>query len=84
MHERILKTFYHRGRRTITAWTVSELARRTGMDEGTLSIELRAMSHRGLTRGQESRGLPTIWQLTAEGKEIVRRIMEAEAMARSV
>ncbi len=84
MSELILKTFYHRGRRTITAWTVAELARRTGMDADTLTIELVTMSRRGLTRGQQSRGQPTIWQLTAEGKDIVRRIIEAEAMARSV
>ena len=84
MTERIVKAFYHRGRRLPLPWTVAELERRTGIDAEQLANALIGLSIKGIARGVVSKRQPTTWELTGQGKIILRRIMEAEALARSV
>ncbi len=84
MTERIIKAFYHRGRRLPLPWTVAELSRRTGIAPEALGNLLTGLSAKGMASGLHSGNHPTTWELTPQGKDTLRRIMEAEAMARSV
>lgn len=91
MSERILKAFYHRGRRTFVCWTLEELSKRTSTAPDDLLPLLRGLAQKQFVRGLKGhvrdhvRGVdPTTWELTPAGKAQAAQIIHAEAMARSV
>ena len=86
MIERVLKAFWHKGRRTTVAWTSLELERRTGLDWDDLQGQLQALAQKGWARGfkPSNRADRSTWELTPAGKAQAEQIIRAEALARSV
>lgn len=85
MTERVLKAFWHRGRRMAVAWTTAELERRTGLCFERLNVELRTLSRKGWATGHKAnhRYDRATWELTPAGKAEAEQIIRAEAIARS-
>lgn len=82
MKNRILKAFWHRGRKKFLPWTLNEIAKRSDMYPDQTLDALRGLAVAGLaqskstTRGKRS---DATWQLTPAGQAEAANIITAEA-----
>lgn len=82
MKERILKAFWHRGRKAFVPWTTQELATRAKLPHDKISVAMGSLVLSGLAVSQKTHmaGFQT-WHLTEAGKVAASNIITAEAFA---
>lgn len=82
----LLKSFYHRGRKTFVSWTTEEIARRVNADMFDVGQALRGLARAGLMTANNIGVHGThisAWKLTSAGQAKARAIMAAQEVVRS-
>lgn len=83
MKERVLKAFFHRGRKAFVPWTVDEIARRVQERPDSVFSAMIELNRNGLANSMKSHhGGIQSWHLTEAGKAIALSIITAEAFAK--
>jgi hypothetical protein len=81
MNPKVLKAFFHKGRKTFVPWMAFELARKTDMTTDEILPSLRGLSQLGYAKarktGKEVDSKST-WELTALGKAEAMQLLVAE------
>ena len=79
MKERVLKAFFHRGRKAFVPWTVEEIARRVKERSDKVSAVMMELNRSGLAGSMKTHqvGIHS-WHLTEAGKAIALSIITAE------
>lgn len=79
MKERVLKAFFHKGRKMFVPWTVDEIARRVKERPDHVSTAMIELNRNGLANSMKSHhaGIQS-WHLTEAGKAIALSIITAE------
>jgi hypothetical protein len=83
MKERLMKAFYHKGRKAFVPWTSEELARRCSASPNSIQAMLFTLGRSGLATAlpTHAKGLYS-WALTETGKLEARAILAAEDFAK--
>ena len=86
MNPKVLKAFFHKGRKTFVPWMAFELARKTDMTIDETLFGLRGLSQLGYAKarktGKEVDSKST-WELTALGKAEAMQLLVAEEFIRT-
>ena len=86
MNIKLLKAFYHRGRKTFVPWLSSELARKMNEPHDEIIIGLRHLAQIGYARARraerDAEGRST-WSLTELGKAEAEQIIRADEIVRA-
>lgn len=87
MNEKLLRAFFHRGRKKFLPWLNHELARRVDADPIEVERALRMLSRQGLVYGkQASREVDarSAFELTSLGRAEVMQMLMAEEQIKRV
>lgn len=82
MTVKVLKAFWHRGRKAFVLWTLPELVRRIEQDEELVLMTLRGLRSAGLAQTVSVGKGPyfqSAWALTPKGQEAARVAMKEAA-----
>ncbi len=86
MHPKLLKAFWHRGRKTFVPWMAFELARKLDMPQDQVVTGLRGLAAIGYAKSRkaerDAEGRST-WSLTELGKAEAENMIRAEELMRA-
>lgn len=85
MNSKILKAFFHRGRKKFVPWLAEEIARKLDMDVDDVNTGLRSLAAESLAKSRKAEGHGTrpTWELTTLGKAEAENMLRAEEIVRA-